>query len=206
MKNRSPLPVNAWLPVLTQAHGDKSAAALIQQAEDRCRKSIAGYRLPENGHLRKHLVENILPGLAMYRTLLELHEGDQPAALAEIQPLFRAWTGQIYGSTMRLLSLIPKPFAFLRLAMPLQMRQFPREGWDFVPVEDSPARVAFDSRSCFYLKTLTELGAAELTASFCQIDDWMGEILPPSIVFRRTKTLRSEDEICDFCYENRGGG
>ncbi len=81
------------------------------------------------------------------------------------------------------------------------MMQFPRAGWDSLWIENSPRRIAFDMRSCFYRETLTASGAPELTASFCQMDDWMGERLPPGIAFRRANTLGRGGPCCDFRYE-----
>jgi hypothetical protein len=124
-------------------------------------------------------------------------------ALDEIQDLFRAWAEIQYGALMGLMRRLPGPFPIFRLGFRMRMADFPAEGWDFRWIENSFLRIAFDCTSCFYLKTLSELGAPELTASFCQGDDVMGEMLPPSIVFRRTQTLGRGGVCCDFRYEKR---
>ncbi len=197
----SPLPVNAWLPALTQIHGAEQAQRLLAQAEARYRTLVAAQPAPEQRALRGHLLNHILPGLALYQVLLDTHGGDQQAALAEIAAAFRTWTEARNRATMRLLRVSPRPFAFFRLGFALRMTQFPKAGWDFAWIENSPQRIAFDSRSCFYLQTLTAYGAPELTASFCQMDDWMAEMLSPGITYRRTQTLARGGECCDFRYE-----
>ncbi len=200
---RSALPVKVWLPALTEVHGSDDAKRLLEATEARYRTLVAARPVPEQRALRGHLLNHILPGLALYQVLREEHAGDQQAALDEIARVFRAWTEAELRPSMRILSAVPRPFAFalFRAAFVVRMRQFPRAGWDFVPIENSPRRIAFDMRSCFYLETLTAYGAPELTASFCQGDDWMGEMLPPGIVFRRAHTLGRGGPCCDFRYE-----
>ena len=62
------------------------------------------------------------------------------------------------------------------------------------------ACIAFDITRCYYLNTLTALGAPELTASFCASADVMAEHFPPAIRFGRPRTLGSGDAVCDFQY------
>jgi SAM-dependent methyltransferase len=206
--NRSPLPVNAWLPALSRIHDAEQTQRLLAETEARYRRLVAERPAPQQRALRRHLLNHILPGLALYQALLETHGGDRQAALAEIASAFRAETEARSRTMMRLLRAFPWPFAFFRLGFALQMTEFPKAGWDFAWIENSSRRIALDIRSCFYLQTLTALGAPELTASFCQTDDWMGEMLPPGITFRRTRTLGRGDDRCDFrfCRVGATGG
>lgn len=197
-----PLPWAAWQPVLVERHGAAEGRRLTQQAMHAWRELVDGYPHPLPGPpLRAHLVDNILPGLAMYRVLLEVHHGDRPAALAEIEPLFQAWTKALYGGMMWFFRHIPAPFSFFRLGIRQNMKGFPADTWRTVWVEDSSRRMALDQFNCPYVNTLAVYGAPELTPFFCRIDDWMAEMLPPAIGFRRSQTLAQGGDRCDFCYE-----
>ena len=200
-KPRSPLPLAAWLPGLVERHGQPEALRLAALAEDRCRNLLANISPQASPALRAQLVNHILPGLAMYQTLLDAQGGDRQTALGEIEPLFQAWTQRLYGSLMRTFRLLPFPFFFFRLGFAIQKKQMAGNIFKTCWIEDSPRRIALDQFGCPYLDTLAAQGAPELTPYFCQIDDWMAELLPAQIAFRRTQTLARGGDRCDFRYE-----
>lgn len=202
-KGRSPLPLAAWMPGLVERHGQPEAQRLLTQAEGRCRELIAGISPQTSPALRTHLVKNILPGLALYQTLVEAHQQDHPAALAEIEPLFKAWTEHLYGHLMRAFRVLPFPFFFFRIGFGIQARQMADDIFKTQMIENTSHRIALDQFGCPYLDTLAAHGAPELTPYFCRIDDWMAEMLPPQIVFRRTQTLARGGDRCNFRYEQR---
>jgi hypothetical protein len=199
---RLPLPWSAWQEVLEKLHGKPDGQRLLAEAMAESHILIAGVeRNLMRPPLRAHMVDNILPGLAMYRVLLSEYAGDHQAALAEIEPLFKAWTQSLYGSMMRMIGLLPWPFWFFRIGSVLRLKDFPSATWKTAWKENSAKRVAFDNFACLYLSTLAAYGAPELTPYFCQIDDWMADMLPPEIAFQRSQTLARGGDRCDFCYE-----
>jgi hypothetical protein len=204
-KGRLPLPWSAWRPGLVEVHGQEEGLRLLRQAYEAWEALLAEYPRPlPKPPLRQHLVNNIMTGTAMYRVLLGAHGGDRAAALAEIEPLFQAWTQALYGGTMKAFTMIPFSFWFFRLATKIQLRSFPAEVWGTSWVEDSARRIAYNTFSCPYVASLKEYGVPELGPFFCQIDDWMGEMLPPQIAFHRTQTLAKEGTLCDYSFEKVG--
>ena len=192
-----------WRQALTEQHCLSEAAALIEKAQQRY--EVLYHARPHHDHpaLRMHLEQNILPGLALYQVLLA-EKGDQAAALAEVEMLLQA---SAVRSSLRkataALKYWPEPFRLMRLVTRAAMRfGFPASGWETEWVEDSNRRIAFNIHRCFYLNTLTTYGAPELTRLFCQMDDVVYEVLPPSIQWERTSTLGRGDEVCDFCYRH----
>ena len=201
-KGRLPLPWSAWLPGLVAVHGPQEGSRLLRQAYADWKTLLAEYPRPlPKPPLRQHLVNNILTGTALYRVLLEVHGGDRPAALAEIEPLFKAWTHDLYGGTMKAFKMVPFSFWFFRIATKMQLRGFAPEVWKTSWVEDSPRRIAYNTLSCPYVDRLKEYGIPELGPFYCQIDDWMGEMLPPKIRFQRTQTLARGGTMCDYSFE-----
>ena len=198
---RSPLPLAAWMPGLVERHGKPEARRLAAQAGQLCRDLVSGISPQAAPALRAQLVKNILPGLALYQTLLVAHGGDRTAALAEIEPLFKTWTDQLYGSLMRAFRWLPFPFFFFRISFAIQQKQLADDIFKTRWIENSPRRIAMDQFGCPYLDVLKAQGVPELTAYFCKVDDWMAEQFPPQIAFRRTQTLARGGDRCDFCYE-----
>ncbi len=189
-----------WQSVLARRYGAEKSQQLMAVVRQRRAELTAAATLPQNQALRWHLTENILPGLALYQVLLQVHGGDQTAALAEVDEALRTWTLAKNRARFALLKLMPAPFSVFKLVFAQTMKKFPAEGWETTYVENSADRVAFNMTRCFYLNTLTAYGAPELTASFCKSDEVMAELFPPSIRFVRPHTLGRGDALCDFQY------
>ncbi len=182
---------------LAEKRGADEAERLVARAQTRYDELYAQRSRLDNRALRFHLERGILPGLALYQTLLE-ESDDRQAVLAEMEYLLAS----VSAGLSRLLSLVgrfPDPFAVFRRVEPWVVRLgFPAEGWDMEPVEDSETCVAFNVRRCFYVDTLSTYGAPELTAVFCGGDDVVFPELAPSITWERTMTLGRGHDRCDF--------
>jgi len=192
--------IPGWWKVLAECHGEAKASMLLEAVEKRYLALLDMCTIPSNLALRRHLMQNILPGLALYQVLLVEYGGDREAALAEIDMVFRAWTVERFKGKAAAINAIPIPFWLFKIAAGMQMRSFPAEGWETTYIENSDTRLAFDMSRCFYLNTLTGLGAPELTAAFCKTDEVMAEAFPRTVRFERAHTLGRGDAVCDFQY------
>ncbi|MGE5222643.1 MAG: L-2-amino-thiazoline-4-carboxylic acid hydrolase [Omnitrophica WOR_2 bacterium] len=194
---------NCWEAALAEKHGRVRAALLAAKIQSRY-EDLYAHRPPvKHPALQMHLTRNILPGLALYQTLLE-ETPDKPTALAEVERLFRAnlLESDLYRQA-RLLEILPEPFAFLRIANRWTLaHNFPPQGWEIEWVEDSPDCIAYNITDCFYLRVLSAYGAPELTPYFCASDDQLFGNLK-AISWERTKTLGRGDELCDFCLRRK---
>ncbi len=192
--------LRAWRKVLAIHHGSEKAGQLVAAVRQTYAALLAEARIPKNRALRWHLQKKILPGLALYRVLLQEHAGDRQAALAEVDEAFRYYTLATSLFLFAPLKLLRDAFPVFRLAFAQAMKAYPAAGWDFTYLENSRDRFAFNATRCFYLITLTAYGAPELTPSFCKMDDVMAEAFPPSVRFIRLHTLGRGDALCDFQY------
>lgn len=186
-----------WGRALAERRGEATAARMIALAEARYDELYQERPRPASRVLRFHLERSMLPGLALYRTLLE--QGDtQEEALAQMEQLMASTVSGL-TQLMGLLGHLPRPFALFRLLEPWVVRLgFPAEGWEMEPVENSADCVAFNVRRCIYMDTLTSYGAPELTRVFCGGDDVMFPALAPSITWERTMTMGRGGDRCDF--------
>jgi hypothetical protein len=184
-----------WLQCLTGMYDAQQAWALISRAEflylDYSRQHASEARWPN----RTALKVRILPGLAIYNSLLEVND-DPEKVLAEMEPLFKSafFTQRMQG--IRLLNNLPDPFPLVRPVLKMMTRD------DYLPgsqevVEDTPDCYAVTVYRCFILDVLTRHHAAELTALYCKTDDWLAEALP-KISWQRTQTLGRGGDCCDF--------
>jgi len=189
--------LDVWQRALAEKWGELEAAMFAARVQVHYDELYA--HRPRFAHraLRAHLEGNILPGLALYHTLLE-EDDEQEAVLAEVESLFQvAFSG--LPKLMPLLGRLPDPFVvFRRAAHWVLRRSFPPQGWEMEPVEDSDRCFAFNVHRCFYLEVLTAYGAPELTKLYCKMDDLAYNALPSSVTWERTRTLGRGDAYCNF--------
>jgi hypothetical protein len=190
-------------PTLAATRGESGAAALTARMQAHYDALYAAVPRPTHWALRFHLHLQILPGLALYRTVREeaaAHGSDPAAALVEAGSILARL--DVLARVTWLLRFVPGAVALFRRLGRLTLILYPAAGWDISMRENSPRRMAFDIRWCFYLDTLTAFGAPELTPHFCQLDDIAYGTLPPSITWCRTTTLARGGVACDFCWRN----
>ncbi len=133
---------------------------------------------------------------------MQVHGGDQKAALAQVDDAFRAWTLDRFQKPLAPMKVMPTPFSLFKRMFFLRMKAFPEEDSVNVVIENSPDRLVLHTTRCFYLEYLAEYGAPELTPSFCKTDDVMTEMFPAGVRFVREHTLARGDDYCDFQYIN----
>jgi hypothetical protein len=186
-----------WRRVLAEKRGEAVAARLVTRVQTRYQELYTARPRLARRALRFHLERSILPGLAIYRALLEEND-DRQTALSQMESLM---TPSLAGLRwlMPHLGRLPDPFAVFRRVVPWVVRiGFPAEGWSIEIVEDSEDCYAYDINRCFYLDTLTSHGAPELTSVYCAGDDTLFALLPPSITWERTMTLGRGHDRCNF--------
>ncbi|MGC9396602.1 MAG: L-2-amino-thiazoline-4-carboxylic acid hydrolase [Anaerolineae bacterium] len=190
--------LNIWQRELAKTRGATDAALLAGRIQAHYNDLWA--RRPHFRHpvLNLHVRASILPGLALYQVLREEHE-TQAAALAEAEKLIAVILTK-QALPFPLLKRLPDPFAVFRFAGRWVLRlAFPAPGWNTTFVEDTADCLAFEVHDqCIYQKILTDFGAPELTAVFCQMDDLVYSQLAPEISFTHDKTLGRGDDYCSF--------
>lgn len=180
--------------------GEQKAREILQAAAERHEDLYAERKQYGIRALRNHLEQNILPGIALYQTLL----GDpdtQQRAMRLVEAAFGEWVA-LNRRRMEWLGRLPIFYWLMRAAIKPMMRwEFPEEGWETEWMETSGEAIAFNMRSCFYLDVLESHGVPELTAQYCRADDLVYEDVSPYVRWARTRTLGRGDECCDFRFE-----
>jgi hypothetical protein len=172
--------------------------AHVERFERRLGELSADFKLPENRHLRWHLQEHILPGLAIYQVLRAEGQSTEDALAAFDRLLEAVVTPD--RKRMARLGRFPWVYSLLRLTLRRAMRPYPADGWRIEWAENSREAVRFNMRSCFYFDTLSRQGAPELTASYCRGDDLIYGEMSPHLEWKRTQTIGRGADHCDFCF------
>lgn len=203
-----PMPLlSRFQAALATRQGEIAAAMLTGRAQARYTQLDASRPRFAHPALRRHVQDNILPGLALYQVMREEHPAvPEGEVLAEMDSLFEEVFGRLQR---RLLGLgnraLPLP-VFRKLAELSVQFGFPPEGWEIEWLDAGEDCVAFDIHRCFYLDVLTAYGTPELTPLYCKLDDYLYEQLPAPISWERTGTLARGDDCCDFqwCWREAG--
>lgn len=194
-----------WEKLLAEKFGKAEAQTMAAKVQAEYQKLCENTTPPSNRALRFHLYQSILPGLALYRVLLE--KGlSMKAALIEVDRIF-AISFSAGIKMMRFQLPGADTFELLRKTMPWSLKfTFPDAGWKKEWVENSADALAFNMHSCFYLDVLAEHGVRELTTIYCKFDDLMFNNMPPSIRWERTETLGRGHQMCNFRWSNQATG
>ncbi len=193
------LPARAvWQRALGREIGEVPAAMTIGKVQARYHNLLRDRPHFDHPALRWHLEGSILPGLALYLVLKE-ETGDEALAKARTGLLLDEEARQRYAA-IRSISNLPLFFPLFRFGTKRMMAvEFPAAGWETEWVRDDPDAIAFNMKSCFYLKVLTAYGFPELVPVFCHTDEAGMEGMT-GLVFERSTTLARGGAACDFCY------
>jgi hypothetical protein len=194
-KTKGDIPMSKhFFPALLPIVGDESYGQIMARYRD----LYSHHDLPDNAIIQHHLTEGILPGLAFYQTLRESGKS-QESALATVDQTFEIlFSGK--RRKMKKLGSLPFIYRVLRLYIKPAMRQYPPEGWKIDWIQNDKKAIRFNMESCFYFDTLSKYGAPELTAAFCQVDDFLYGNMSPYVKWQRSKTIGRGETYCDFCF------
>jgi hypothetical protein len=180
-------------------------APIAARTRERLVAELEDFPDPGLKELRVHLRDYMLPGLALYRTLLD--EGcSRDEALAALEEVLRVRCAPRRAQIERL-GALPFFYRILRLIVRGEMRkECPPQGWDLVWLENSREAIRWDVRRCYYVDVFAGLGVPELVAPFCNTDDYVYDGASKAYEWKRRLTLGRGDDRCDFCFAatNRG--
>ena len=171
---------------------------MYDQVLDRYDELVTFQDWPENQLLQYHLVEGILPGLAVYQIYLDSRMAKPEAVEGVKELLCRLFDNQ--RISMQRIGRIPFVYSILRLGIKPVMKQYPVEGWSIEWKHNNSKSVQFNMHRCFYYETLKKYEAAELTAAFCAVDDLIYGNMSKHILWQRSQTIGRGAELCDFSF------
>jgi len=189
--------LKTWRNELAKEVGPEHAAALIKTTQEQYDSLVSQIEPPQNKALRRHLHDVILPGLALYRALINAGHCRQEALDTELR-LFQAILKR-RRKMMKAMSRLPFAFSLFKgVTMRSMKNMFPPEGWDVTWPDEGPDCLAFDMSRCYYLMITEKFNARELMPVFCDCGDFMFEALAPKLIWQRTSTLGRGGQVCDF--------
>jgi hypothetical protein len=186
-----------WQRLLAETHGRSEAARIMTESRVNYRQLVSADPpiSVRNHSVKQNLTMRIYPGLAVYKTLLDINP-DQSWAMATVETLIKDDFFGIMLNGIRLLNHLPDPFPVIKPALKMMTRTEYLPGSQEV-IEDSRDCFAMNIYRCSTLDALMAYNAPELTRVYCKTDDWLSEAMP-KVGWLRTKTLGQGDSLCDF--------
>ena len=147
--------------------------------------------------LQRHLEGQILPGIAVYETLLTVLPKDEALSTVHGYVEQRAWRlKKAFLKLMRLPGLYRKVPGIFSTQTPKLFGE--TAGFAAREIQTTGGVWRIDMTKCPYHDACVRYGCPELCPSFCDSDDITYDGLHPKLVWRRTKTLGHGDDCCDF--------
>ena len=148
--------------------------------------------------LQRHLEGQILPGIAVYETLLTVLSKDEALSTVHGYVEQQAWRlKKAFLMLMRLPGLYRKVPGIFSTQTPKLFGE--TAGFAAREIQTSGGVWRIDMTRCPYHDTCVKYGCSELCRCFCDSDDVSYENLHPQLVWHRTKTLGRGGDCCDFC-------
>jgi hypothetical protein len=154
----------------------------------------------KNKMLYKHLVNSILPAVAIYR-ILEKNGFNKDKTINIIrESVFYA--DRIMKEFFQKIGKMPFFFSLFRIMCKNSLKYvFGKPGWDMRWLTDNSYEIKWNCHSCFYNDEFRKYGVQDLLIIFCASDDFVyGNI--PNIKWERKNTIGFGSEICDFRFYN----
>jgi len=190
-----------WQGELAQVWGEEQAGAFMADVEDSNKDLYANRPVYDHQALHHHLVNYMLPALALY-LCLRTQDCDKEAALALVGLLFSS-AMSVTRRRLAFLGWFRVIYPLIRFFTPRFVRaNFPAEGFDVEWQEISSQSITFNIHTCFYLDVFNKYDAPELTAVFCDLDDYVYTDVSPHFRWMRTQTLGRGGACCDFRFIN----
>lgn len=147
--------------------------------------------------LQRHLEGQILPGIAVYETLLTVLSKDEALSTVHGYVEQRAWRlKKAFLKLIRLPGLYRKVPGIFSTQTPKLFGE--TAGFAAREIQTTGGVWRIDMTKCPYHDACVRYGCPELCPSFCDSDDITYDGLHPNLVWRRTKTLGRGDDCCDF--------
>ncbi|MBR6029507.1 MAG: L-2-amino-thiazoline-4-carboxylic acid hydrolase [Clostridia bacterium] len=169
---------------------------LWQKAETRLDGILKKYEALSGG-VRTHTDHYIFPAAAIYLTLCNATTRERAYAVIENTAIEHS--SEVGRKLARLMKLPGMKRFFVWVWHPMVKKLFGEDsGFRNVFYPKKKGEYRMDVTACPYCRYFTELGCPELTKIFCANDERCYGNLP-GLAFRRTGTLGTGADRCDFC-------
>lgn len=183
---------------------DRTAAEIFPTQAEALRNSVsrrlAALRQENAGaskEKRRHLENQILPGIAVYETLQTVREKERAIQTVHGYVEQRAWKlKKIFLGLMRIPGFYKKVPEIFARQTPKLFGETAGFAATEIQIRDGVWRI--DMIKCPYHDACVKYGCPELCRCFCDSDDITYDGLHPKLCWHREKTLGRGGDCCDF--------
>lgn len=189
--------LDLWRGPLAKGRGEEKAGELAERVALQFEEMWSFRPTGLSQELEVQLAAVLLPGIALYRVLLDEHNGFHETALPEVRDLLARLDRRF--PPVRLLRLAPDPFEGLKWAFErLLPRIAPPGGWRVRTLEESEDVYSVIVSQCFCLDTCEHYGARPLAPYFCSLDRPDLASLPAGVGWEMPMALTTRNDVCLF--------
>lgn len=142
------------------------------------------------------LKNTIVPRIALYKALMELHYSKEEA-FSKIKDYLFNFVGKDMNSQLRKLEKVPGFFAFFRSKMYKEISS--NDNWIVEIKENNKNTISYNINKCLWYDACKENDCTELCQIFCDVDYIIYGNMK-KVIFRRKGTIGTGSAFCDFNY------
>ena len=188
------MPTKKLLPILTDRFGEAEAIRIWQKALAEY-ESLLPMAQGQPKDRKKNMEESIFPFAAIYRVLLGGGGMDRDTAMDHMYAIMEAFTRGGMRKTYETAGKLPFFFPLFRKMFSTGLKG---ASWEVDFLESNKEHFFYDIHRCLWHEVCTELGCPELCKIFCRNDEINFVDVSPRLYFRRSSTLGSGGDCCDF--------
>ena len=197
MNKRSEKFYKTLTPALKDKFGEKDAMEMLDAARRRL-EDILAQNADETPAKKAHTHSRIYPAIALFHAIAE-KTGDRERARAFLSDFYAGESKKAGESYRRLLKFPGLYKRVPKLFVDTTKKVFGTDaGFAYKFIDESRGVCRYDMLKCPYTQACERYGCPELTAAFCDSDDYSYGNLHPKLEWRRTKTLGKGGDCCDF--------
>lgn len=155
----------------------------------------------ENNHPNPEIEQSILPGIAIYQTLLK-HDYSKVEALNMIRNSVKG-SYMVIANFAHVMSKLPFFFSLFRVMCRLSMKEGVNEkGWTFKWIRNDKTAMVWECHFCAYANVFAKYDVRELAPIFCECEELIYGNLK-NAHWSRTKTIGRGADVCNFSFYNK---
>lgn len=172
---------------------------LINDRQQKIFQAVCNDTRNKSANQMNTLVNTILPRIALYRALIEMHY-EKTEAYSKVKKYLDEIVGRQMNDQLKSAEKIPGFFALFRNKMYKEVTS--SDNWDVEVIENTKTAIRYNIKRCLWFDACKENGCAELCQIFCDVDHIIYGNMN-KVSFTRNGTIGKGQAYCDFCYRRK---
>lgn len=177
---------------LIEIYGEKKGTELYKRQQQRF-EELLSCTVGKTKNQLKTLTKNILPSIALYKTLAE--EFDLKETALEVFEKYMTCVSVNISKSYKRLQRLPFFYHFFRIIVAYVVTK--SDNWTVKVITNNSKALEFNTTKCLWFDTCADNGCPELCRHFCDADNITFGSLQ-KVKFFRTGNISAGCDCCDF--------